>query len=169
MCTDAVIWSIAVVPFTATIAGLTNAGSRILWGFVSDKFGRDYTMAFAFLLEGSLIFLVTQISGYPLLFVVLLPFVFLAWGEIYALFSALTGDVFGPKNATANYGMLYTAKGLATIGAGYGAALVASWFAGSFVVPYYIAAILDVCAAIAALFFLRPLVRGRIAKEVPKE
>ncbi len=166
---DTKIFGIGVVAFTATLAGITNAGARIMWGSISDKFGREYTMAFAFVLEGVLIFLVTQISGYPLLFVLLLPFVFLAWGEIYALFSALTGDVFGPKNATANYGMLYTAKGLATIGAGYGAALVASWFAGSFVVPYYIAAILDVCAAIAALFLLRPLVRGRIASEVPTE
>jgi len=162
---DTVILGIAVVPLTATIAGLTNAGSRIMWGFISDRFGREYTMAFAFALEGVLIFLVTQIAGYPLLFVLLLPFVFLAWGEIYALFSALTGDVFGPKNASANYGMLYTAKGAATMAAGYGAALVAAAYAGSFSVPYYIAAGLDITAAIVALLVLRPLVRNRIAKE----
>jgi hypothetical protein len=34
---------------------------------------------------------------------ILMPFVFLAWGEIYALFSAITGDVFGPKNASGNF------------------------------------------------------------------
>jgi OFA family oxalate/formate antiporter-like MFS transporter len=166
---DAKIWGIAVVPFTATIAGITNAGSRIMWGAVSDKYGREYTMAFAFALEATLIFLVTQITGYPILFVILLPFVFLAWGEIYALFSALTGDVFGPKNATANYGMLYTAKGLASILAGFGAAAVAAAYAGSFAVPYYVAASFDVVAAVLALFFLRPLVRSRIAREVTGE
>ena len=84
------------------------------------------------------------------------------------MFSAITGDVFGPKNATANYGILYTAKGLSSILAGYGAAVVAAAFAGSFTVPYYVAAAFDAAAAILAFFALRPLVRGRIAREVVK-
>jgi OFA family oxalate/formate antiporter-like MFS transporter len=163
---DAKIWGIAIVPFTATIAGVTNAFSRIMWGALSDRFGREYTMAFAFALEGTLIFLMTQIMGNALAFVLLLPFVFLAWGEIYALFSAITGDIFGPKNASGNYGILYTAKGMASILAGYGAALVAAAYAGSFSVPYYISAIFDITAAILALFILRPIIRNRIAKEV---
>jgi OFA family oxalate/formate antiporter-like MFS transporter len=162
---DAKLFGIAIVPLTATIAGATNAFARIMWGAVSDKFGREYTMAFAFALEGLLIFLMTQIMGSPVLFVVLLPFVFLAWGEIYALFSAITGDVFGPKNASGNYGILYTAKGLASILAGYGAALVAAQYAGSFQVPYYISAAFDITAAILALFVLRPIIRKRIHKE----
>ena len=102
-----------------------------------------------------------------ILFVLVLPFVFLSWGEIYALFSAITGDIFGPKNATANYGILYTAKGVSSILAGYGAAMMAAFFAGSFVVPYYITAIFDAMAALLAFFVLRPLIRSRIAREVP--
>jgi len=163
---DTKFMGIAIVPLTATIAGVTNALARIVWGTVSDRFGREYTMAFAFLLEGVLIFLMTQIMGQPILFMILMPFVFLAWGEIYALFSALTGDVFGPKNASGNYGIMYTAKGLASILAGWGAAVVAALYAGSFSVPYYIAAIFDITAAIVALFVLRPIVRRRIAGEV---
>ncbi len=163
---DAKIWGFAIVPFTATIAGATNAFARIMWGAVSDKFGREYTMAFAFALEGVLIFLMTQIMGSPILFVLLLPFVFLAWGEIYALFSAITGDAFGAKNASGNYGILYTAKGLASILAGYGAALVAAHYAGSFRVPYYIAAIFDIIAAVLAIALVRPILRKRIAREV---
>jgi OFA family oxalate/formate antiporter-like MFS transporter len=164
---DAKVFGIAIVPFTATLAGVTNAFSRIMWGSISDKLGREYTMTLAFAVEAVLIFLMTQIHGHPMLFVLVLPFVFLSWGEIYALFSAITGDVFGPKNATANYGMLYTAKGMASILAGWGAALMAAFFAGSFVVPYYITAVFDAIAAILAFFVLRPLVRSRIAKEAP--
>jgi OFA family oxalate/formate antiporter-like MFS transporter len=162
---DATMWGIAIVPFTATVAGVMNAFARIMWGAVSDRFGREYTMAFAFALEGVLIFLMTQISGSPLAFMILMPFVFLAWGEIYALFSAITGDVFGPKNASGNYGILYTAKGLAAIMAGWGAAAVAASFAGSFSVPYYISSAFDIIAAILALFVLRPIIRKRIAGE----
>ncbi len=163
---DATFFGIAIVPLTATIAGVTNAFARIMWGAISDKFGREYTMAFAFLLEGILILLMTQIMGMPIAFMILMPFVFLAWGEIYALFSAITGDVFGPKNASGNYGILYTAKGLASIMAGYGAAAVAASYAGSFSVPYYIAGAFDVLAAFMALFILRPIIRKRIAGEV---
>jgi OFA family oxalate/formate antiporter-like MFS transporter len=162
---EATFMGIAIVPFTATVAGVANAFARIMWGGVSDRFGREYTMAFAFALEGVLIFLMTQISGNPMAFMLLMPFVFLAWGEIYALFSAITGDVFGPKNASANYGILYTAKGMSAILAGYGAAAVAALYAGSFAVPYYISAVFDITAAALALFVLRPIIRKRIAGE----
>ena len=162
---DATVMGIAIVPFVATLAGVTNAFARIMWGAVSDRFGREYTMAFAFALEGVLIFLMTQISGNPIAFMILMPFVFLAWGEIYALFSAITGDVFGPKNASGNYGIMYTAKGLAAILAGWGAAAVAAMYAGSFSVPYYVAAAFDIVAAVLALFVLRPIIRKRIAGE----
>ena len=162
---DATFLGIAIVPFTATVAGVMNAVARVVWGAASDRFGREYTMAFAFALEGVLIFLMTQISGQPIAFMILMPFVFLAWGEIYALFSAMTGDVFGPKNASGNYGILYTAKGLASIMAGWGAAAVAALYAGSFTVPYYIAAVFDIVSAALALLVLRPIVRKRIAGE----
>ena len=162
---DATFFGIAIVPLTATIAGVTNAFARIMWGAISDKFGREYTMAFAFLLEGVLILLMTQIMGMPIAFMILMPVVFLAWGEIYALFSAITGDVFGPKNASGNYGILYTAKGMASIMAGWGAAAVAAAYAGSFTVPYYIAGAFDILAAGMALFILRPIIRKRIAGE----
>jgi len=162
---DAKVWGIAIVPFVATLAGVTNAFARIMWGSISDKFGREYTMAFAFALEGVLIFMMTQISGNPIAFMVIMPFVFLAWGEIYALFSAITGDVFGSKNASGNYGILYTAKGLSSIMAGWGAAAVAAAYAGSFSVPYYISSAFDILAAILALYILRPIIRKRIAGE----
>jgi OFA family oxalate/formate antiporter-like MFS transporter len=162
---DAKILGIAIVPFTATLAGVTNAFARIMWGSISDKLGREVTMAIAFGFEGVAIFAMTQIMGSPMAFVVLLPFVFLAWGEIYALFSAITGDVFGPKNASGNYGILYTAKGLSSILAGYGAAIVAARYAGSFQVPYYISAVFDIAAAILAVFVLKPIVRKRITGE----
>jgi OFA family oxalate/formate antiporter-like MFS transporter len=162
---DAKVMGIAIVPFVATIAGVTNAFARIMWGSISDRFGREYTMAFAFAFEGVLIFMMTQIMGSPVAFMILMPFVFLAWGEIYALFSAITGDVFGAKNASGNYGILYTAKGLASIMAGWGAAAVAAYYAGSFEVPYYIAAAFDITAAVLALWVLRPIIRKRIAGE----
>jgi OFA family oxalate/formate antiporter-like MFS transporter len=162
---DARVWGFAIVPLAATLTSLCNALSRIVWGTVSDWLGREYTMFLTFGVEAVLVFLVTRIAGTPIGFLVLFSFIFLFWGEIYSLFSATTGDVFGSKNASANYGMVYTAKGLASVFAGFGAAALAAYFGGSFAMAFYISAVLCGIAAIFSLFVLRPLVRSRIANE----
>ena len=162
---DARVWGMAIVPLTATLTSACNALSRILWGSVSDRLGRENTMYLTFGVEAILVWLVTRIAGAPLAFVLLFSFIFLFWGEIFSLFSATVGDVFGARNASADYGMLYTSKGLASIFAGYGAAAIAAYFAGSFSVPFYISAALCAIAAILSLFVLKPLIRSRISHE----
>ena len=164
---DAKVWGLAIVPLAVTLTSICNASARILWGTVSDWLGREYTMFLTFGIEAVLVFLVTRIAGRPIAFVMLFSFVFLFWGEIFSLFSATTGDVFGARNASANYGMVYTSKGAASVFAGFGAAALAAYFGGSFAVPFYISAVLCGVAAIFSLFVLRPLVRSRISKEVP--
>jgi len=64
--------------------------------------------------------------------------------------------------------MMYTAKGLASILAGFGAAALAAHFAGSFAVPFYASSLLCLVASLFALFVLKPLVRARIAREDPQ-
>jgi OFA family oxalate/formate antiporter-like MFS transporter len=164
---NAKVLGLAIIPLTATLASAFNALSRIAWGTISDKLGRENTMFVSFGAEAILVYLVTKIAGKPIAFVVLFSMIFLFWGEVYSLFSAATGDVFGSKNATGNYGMMYTAKGLASILAGFGAAALAAYFAGSFAVSFYASSILCGVASLFALFVLKPLVRARIAREVP--
>lgn len=122
-------------------------------------------MFLTFGVEAILIYLVTKIAGSPIAFVILFSLVFLFWGEVFSLFSASTGDVFGPKYASANYGMVYTSKGLASVFAGFGAAALAAYLGGSFAVPFYISAVLCAIAALFSLFVLKPMVRNRIEKE----
>jgi len=164
---DATLFGVGLIALTAAVCSATNAISRIFWGFISDKLGREYTMALVFTLEAIFVFLVTQITDSPLLFLVIFSLVFFCWGEIYALFPAVTGDVFGAKNSASNYGMMYTSKGAASIFGGYGAAALAAAFAGSFIVPFYIATVLNLLAAVLIFFIIRPLVRSRIAREAP--
>jgi OFA family oxalate/formate antiporter-like MFS transporter len=164
---DAKVWGLALVPLAVTLTSLCNAFSRIVWGTVSDWLGREYTMFLTFGVEAILVYTITKIAGHPIAFVVLFSFVFLFWGEIFSLFSATTGDFFGARNASANYGMVYTSKGAASVFAGFGAASLAAYFGGSFAVPFYISAVLCGLAAVFSLFILRPLVRSRITKEAP--
>src|SRR5208337_4229850 len=164
---DAKVLGIGLIALTAAVCSATNAISRIFWGSISDKLGRAYTMTLVFTLEAIFVFMVTQITDSPVLFVVIFSLVFFCWGEIYALFPAVTGDVFGAMNSGSNYGMMYTSKGVASIIGGYGAAALAAAFAGAFIVPFYIATGLNFLAAVLMFFVIRPLVRDRIAREVP--
>jgi membrane protein implicated in regulation of membrane protease activity len=65
--------------------------------------------------------------------------------------------------------MLYTAKGLASVFAGFGAAALAAYLGGSFAVAFYISAVLCGIASIFSLYVLKPLIRARIAKEASIE
>src|SRR5262249_9375246 len=73
------------------------------------------TMFVAFTLEGAALLLFLRFANIPVLFVLLTGLVFFGWGEIYSLFPAQCGDMFGRKFATTNYGLLYTAKGTAAL------------------------------------------------------
>ena len=88
---------------------------------------------------------------------------FFAWGEIFSLFPAITGDLFGKKWATTNYGIVYTAKGLASIFAGPVAAL-ASARSGSWVPVFWAMIACDLIAAFLALLVLKPLAERTIQK-----
>ena len=52
----------------------------------------------------------------PYMFILLAGLVFFTWGEIFSLFPATCTDTYGAKFATANAGLLYTAKGTAVVG-----------------------------------------------------
>jgi OFA family oxalate/formate antiporter-like MFS transporter len=103
--------SLPVLAMAASIDNLANGFTRPFCGFLSDKIGRENAMLLMFGSE-SLAFLGMAMFGRdPVAFVVFAALIFLFWGEIFSLFPAICGDTFGVKNATANNGLLYTAKG----------------------------------------------------------
>src|SRR5262249_45436480 len=81
--------------------------------------------------------------------------VYFTWGSMFALFPAIIGDYFGAGNATSNYGFLYTAKGVASIGGGGIAAALFTKY-GSWNIPVYWASPLTVVSA-ALILVLRAM------------
>jgi OFA family oxalate/formate antiporter-like MFS transporter len=107
--------TLTAVTFAATIDRVLNGLTRPFFGWVSDMIGRENTMFLAFGLEGIGIWLLHVYGHDPVWFVILSGFVFFAWGEIYSLFPSTCTDTFGAKFATTNAGLLYTAKGTASL------------------------------------------------------
>jgi OFA family oxalate/formate antiporter-like MFS transporter len=166
-------YHIADVP--ATILGLTlpaltfalsldralNGLARPVFGWISDFLGRENTMFMAFALEGAGILLLDQFGHDPVAFVLLTALIFFAWGEIYSLFPVTCADTYGRKFATANAGVLYTAKGTASLLVPLSSVIAATnGWRGVFLM----AGSMNIVAAVMALFVLKPMrlrLRGR--------
>src|SRR5437899_11537693 len=118
-------------------------------------------MFIAFFAEGVGIYALLYFASNPFLFVILSGLVFFAWGEIYSLCPATCTDIYGRKFATTNYGLLYTAKGTASLLVPLANVLTTS--TGSWHAVFYVAAILNVVAALMALFVLKPMRARTIA------
>ena len=89
----------AALPLALTIDRFTNGLTRPLFGFISDRFGREQTMFIAFALEGVAMMLWLACREDPLLFVLLSGVVFFGWGEIFSLFPSTLTDTFGSEHA----------------------------------------------------------------------
>jgi OFA family oxalate/formate antiporter-like MFS transporter len=100
---------------TLTVAllvdNIANCAARPLFGWISDQIGREYTMAIAFGLGGISYWLLGTAGTAPWAFVIFAGLIFLTWGEIFSLFPSTCTDTFGPKFATVNVSLSYTAKG----------------------------------------------------------
>ena len=147
--------TLPALTFALTIDRVLNGICRPFFGWVSDQIGRENTMFIAFFVEGVGIYALLYFATNPVLFVVLSGLVFFAWGEIYSLFPATCTDIYGRKFATTNYGMLYTAKGTASLLVPLSSVLTAA--TGSWHAVFYVAAALNIVAAVMALFVLKPM------------
>ena len=145
--------------FALAIDRVLNGLTRPFFGWVSDQIGREPTMFIAFAIEAVGILCLYQYGRDPVLFVILTGIVFFAWGEIYSLFPSTCADTFGTKYATANAGLLYTAKGTASLLVPLSSVIAASagWHA-----VFIIASALNATAALMAWFVLRPMRRKQM-------
>jgi OFA family oxalate/formate antiporter-like MFS transporter len=159
--------SAAALTLAATLSPLANGASRITWGWVSDKFGRENTMIVAFVLQAVCLLLVVLVGQRSAaMFALTLVLVYFTWGEIYSLFPSTSGDYFGSRHATSNYAVLYTAKGVASIIGGYVGALIYEQ-SGSWSMGFYGSAVMALIAAGMAIGLRASTAPSRAAMPVP--
>ena len=148
-------FAMAALPFALMLDRILNGISRPLFGWISDHIGREKTMFFAFAMEGIGIVALGTFGHNPWAFIILSGIVFLAWGEVYSLFSATAADTFGSAHVGKIYGVLYCAKGVAALLVPVANLIMEA--TGSWATVLYIVAAMDLTAAFAALFVLKPM------------
>lgn len=152
-------FQMAALTFAISLDRIFDGFGRPFFGWVSDNIGREHTMFIAF---GTAALMLLTLSAYghvPVVFVLATAVYFGVFGEIYSLFPATCGDTFGVKYATTNNGMLYTAKGTASLLVPL-ASIVATSYGWQAV--FVIAVALNATAALMALFVIKPLRRNFI-------
>jgi len=154
--------TLPALTFALSIDRVLNGLTRPFFGWVSDHIGRELTMLIAFGLEAIGIFALYRYGQDPLHFVLLSGLVFFAWGEIYSLFPSTCTDTFGARYATTNAGLLYTAKGTASLLVPLANVLTVA--TGNWHAVFVVAAIMNAVAALMAWFVLRPMRRAHKAR-----
>lgn len=97
------------------VLAVGNAGGRIFAGFISDRIGRQWTLFGAFLFQACVVMALLGAktgAGWP----VILALVFLVgglYGANLSLFPSAAKDFFGLKGFGLNYGLLFSAWGVA--------------------------------------------------------
>jgi OFA family oxalate/formate antiporter-like MFS transporter len=109
------VFGLAALPLALTVDRITNGLTRPFFGWVSDRIGRENTMAIAFLMEAAAVTIMILFGDNALVFVILSAVMFFGWGEIFSLFPSTLTDTFGTKYATTNYGFLYMAQGIGSV------------------------------------------------------
>jgi len=148
------------------VDNVANGAARPLFGWVSDHIGREYTMAIAFGLGAVAYWLLGSAGSAPWAFVLFAALIFLTWGEIFSLFPSTCTDSFGPKFATVNLSLLYTAKGASAFLVPVANMIKAS--TGSWHMVFLLTALMNVLVVALALFVLKPMRSRVVAGETQK-
>jgi OFA family oxalate/formate antiporter-like MFS transporter len=150
--------------FAITIGAIGSAAGRFLSGWMSDHLGRLRTLRGIVVLS-----MLATPSLYlwreePLMFYVLLFFVYYCYGTQLSVYTALAGDFYGTKYLATNYGVLLLAWGFAgVLGPLIGSRVYVS--TGTYQYAFFGSALLA-CAALGLLSIVRPPRAAPVRAEV---
>lgn len=152
--------STASATAAVSVLALFNAAGRVVCGYVSDRLGRMNTLTGIFLLSacglGALYF---TSEGAVAQFYLGMGIVGFCFGSFMGIFPGFTADVFGVKNNSVNYGIMFIGFALAGI---FGPMLMSQIYltSGSYQ-PAFLTALLLVAAGLLLSLLYRALVKQR--------
>ncbi len=148
--------SAAAAALAVSVVSLGNTLGRVVWGVISDRFGRYQTLPFIYVIMAILFaaftfFCRTNVAS----FMVVIFLIGLCFGGIVSMFPAFTLDLFGPEHNASNYGFMF-------FGYSFGSLIgpsVAAAFKDSGSAPYSVSILISVFLCVAgyllAVYFKR--------------
>ena len=101
--------------FAITVGAFRNAGGRIVSGWLSDVLGRLTTLKATIILSAITMPTLFVFRQQPVLFYLLVAAVYWCYGTQLSVFASTTADFYGTRDLGMNYGLLFTAWGVAGI------------------------------------------------------
>jgi OFA family oxalate/formate antiporter-like MFS transporter len=106
---------IAAAGNAVVVIALFNAAGRIIWGILSDKYGRVNSLLTMYVLTALAMFGLYTMEITYMSFLILCSLIGFCFGGFLAIFPSLTADYYGTKNVGMNYGIVFLAYGIAAI------------------------------------------------------
>ncbi len=131
--------------FAVSLMALANTGGRVAWGVSSDRIGQYPTLIVMFILSAVMMTMLNYVHSL-VSFVLVISVIAACFGGFFAIFPSITADLFGAKNLSMNYGILFTSYGVAAFIGPRLAARVKEINQGDYSIAFFTAAILCVIA-----------------------
>ena len=143
-------WGFALVAILAVF----NSGGRVIGGLLSDRIGRNKTLILMFILQAANMLMFRSYTGMTSL-TIGVCMTGIAYGALLGIFPALTYDYFGLKNSGTNYGLIFTAFGVAGVIGPLMAGKIVD-ITGSYNYAYIASAVILIISAIMVKFLKSP-------------
>ncbi|KKM74640.1 hypothetical protein LCGC14_1398270 [marine sediment metagenome] len=137
-----------------SLAALFNGLGRIIWGKMADIITYKKAMLFMFITQAALLYIYFTTNINEIYFLTITCAIYFCFGGNFSLFPTATADLFGSKNLSTNYGILFTAYGIAGFIGAVGVNLIVTVF-GSYLILFLVMGSMSVGAAILA-FLIKP-------------
>ena len=148
----------ALAAISLVIAAAGNASGRIFSGWMSDALGRLNVLRLMIGISAVAMFILPHtgaVMAVPILLYIMVFVVYWCYGTQLSVNASTTSDFWGTKNAGINYGLLFTAWGVAgIIGPRIGGKLFDKY--GNYKAAFYTAAVLAIVALVFEFLAKRP-------------
>ncbi|MBY8985563.1 MAG: OFA family MFS transporter [Candidatus Lokiarchaeota archaeon] len=140
--------------FIGSLAALFNGLGRIIWGKMADIITYKKAMLMMFITQGILLFIYFTTNVNEIYFLIITCAIFFCFGGNFSLFPTATSDLFGSKNLGPNYGIVFTAYGIAGFIGAVGVNLFVNIF-GSYLILFIVMGIMSLGSA-ALAYLIKP-------------
>ncbi len=137
-----------------SLAALFNGLGRIAWGKLSDLISYKKAMLLMFSTQTILLVIYFTTNINEIYFLIMTCVIFFCFGGNFSLFPTATADLFGTKNLGPNYGMVFTAYGIAGFIGAVGVNLFVIVF-GSYLLLFIVMGCMSIGAALLA-YLIKP-------------